>query len=173
MKIKSLLLCLLVLLAFSCSEDSVNDSSTIKYNSNSPESYATSAKLPGGSVTIKWEIGRKCRGCDGFGICRRTSTVIEIEPLPPVDIELFRRGQFFYGDLHKVNTDQVLISVDNIARQYIFEYFGGYYLQFDEDMYFDFSDVRAASNFRVRTGVYPMAYDIDSEKYYITLDNQP
>lgn len=173
MKIKIVLLCSFVIIAFGCSKDSVMEDSAIRLNSNSVENEATSAKLPGGSVTVKWEIGRKSRGCDGFGICRRTSTVIEIEPLPPVDIELFRRGQFFYGDLHKVNRDQVLISVGNTARQYIHEYFGGYYLQFDEDMYFDFTDVGAASNFRVATGVYPMAYDPDDAKYYITLDNRP
>lgn len=170
MKIKNLLLLMLAIALNSCSSDS--ETTNIESVSNSEFLSKVDSKWPSsGSVSVHWEIGRKSRDCDGFGICRYVKTVVTINPIS-VDLGQLRQTNTFYGNAHKLDENQMLVILDPTSREYINEYFGSNNLIFEEDTEFDFSDLGIGfDNFIVKANTIPILYDEETKQYGFILVN--
>lgn len=138
----------------------------LKQQGKKQSSIKESAMIDGGSVGFEFTIGRKSRGCQGFGICELTAFWIEI-----------------YGKekdkLSESDYTGIITKTNNIIFQDNGEEYGAFLFlaeeinneKFDTTLVID-EDIRVNNNYIVKKGLYQLdkrlgdfgGYKLDVEK---------
>jgi hypothetical protein len=121
-----------------------------------------------GSVEVTFEIGRKSKGCEGFGICKVTKVKIKIEE---ISLKSRTNTKTFNGTISSVK-GKLLLSINKDEANIVKEYFNGIQLIIEEEYLVDDREVLkdlGVSNITVGVGTYNFKFNENNQTYELFL----
>ncbi len=129
-------------------------------------SFAQTAKF---GIGTTWEIGRKSRNCDGFGICRLKEVVIHIGETGADDPGKTN----FHSDVYiNPKTGLLDIKIDDFNMNKIKAYFGDNLLILEEDCVIDdqnLLDSLSVKGYTLKKGIYKFVLNKETSLYETSL----